>query len=187
MSSSRFDVEGTLNYHIPSDLPGKIRTLCELMRLPYDQFAQLPEEQAVELLAGVILFHHLPKNSPEKGRVWQMVYAAPGPLIPLLSNKILDPKINPQWGIWAMNTEDLFGLLDSTAGVSEFGSAIGMSASLPGAAALFKAAKSEGPPNRKGLARVAVVATILAWGFFEQNAASNRSAQEELFRRGARR
>ncbi|MFN3985501.1 MAG: hypothetical protein ACK4KV_08425 [Rhodocyclaceae bacterium] len=187
MSASHYDIEGTLNYQIPTDLPGRIRKLCELMRLPYERFAQLPEEQAVELLAGVILFHHLPENGPERRAVWEAVLAAPGPLIPLLSNKILDPKVNPQWGIWAMDTQELFELLDTTSAISEIGSALGMTASIPTLWTILENLGNSKPPKAQARARAGVVLTLLIWGFFVQNSHSHGATQEELFRRGARR
>lgn len=61
-----------LTYNLPIDSKGKLKYLCTLMRLNQNLLTQIPEEQACQLLSGIVLYHHLPRGV-ERERVIQSI------------------------------------------------------------------------------------------------------------------
>lgn len=171
-----------LSYNLPEDTRGKVKYLLRLMNLSPNVVSELGEAKCCEVLAGIVMYHHMPPGR-ERSQVLENIYAAPGPIRQPLLSKITDPIVNPIWGIWSLKTEDLFKQHDYFDAVSEFGSLVGVTVSASSGYGAIK----ELVNRRFALASAQTfIATVLAWGFFWNNDAAKATIREEIFRRAGR-
>jgi hypothetical protein len=61
------------------------------------------------------------------------VRALPGPLVAAVMPRITDPMVNKVWGVWALDSEELFQYQTLFETVSTLGGALGLSFSAPSA------------------------------------------------------
>lgn len=78
MDTKKEKMELTDHYYIPKIIQGQIHFLCRLLCLPITIFdaegrsPALPSEVAVEVLTGIVLYHHLSRI--EKQSIMTLIY-----------------------------------------------------------------------------------------------------------------
>lgn len=176
-----------MTYNMPETTNGKIKCLCKVMNLRRERFSQLSDERVARVLTGVVLYHHLPRS--QQPSVMRDVRALPGPLVAALMPKITDPMVNKVWGVWALDSEELFQYQTLFETVSTLGGALGLSFSAPSAKGILSDLNSKvrmGSPSAVSGSWLNLAATALIWGFFWNNESARQTIQEEINRRAGK-
>lgn len=178
-------MQPSLPYRMPETMPGQIAYLCQLLDFPRTMFLRhgnmpdITDSVVLEILTGIVLYHHLPK--PDQTKVLRLIHEnlQGRPAIARAITKITDPMVNPMWGLWAKTTRELEADLAFAESVSTYLGLAGAGFSVP---SLYEMAKSNRAPT-KSIGRGHPVLTVMIWGFYFNHEASRQSIQAELVRR----
>lgn len=178
-------MQPSLPYRMPETVSGQIEYLCQLLDFPRTMFMShggkpaLSEDVVLEILTGIVLYHHLPRQ--DQGRVMRLVHdnLAGRPAIAKAIAKITDPMVNPMWGLWAKTTRELEADLAFAESVSTYLGLAGAGFSVP---SLYDMAKASRTPA-KGVGRSHPVLTVMIWGFYFNHDTGRQAIQAELVRR----
>ncbi|WP_036547703.1 hypothetical protein [Nitrincola lacisaponensis] len=173
-----------LPYRLPNDTKEQIYFLRDLLKLPhyifdaYENQPAISDEKAIEILTGVILYHHLDRH--QKHEVMKLLHSelSNRPAIGFLITKITDPMANTYWGLWAKPTTELLEDLELREVIS---SALG----LAGAGVTVKTLKDvrDALTKRRPYRRGHPAFLVLIYGFYYNNEGAKNAIQEELNRR----
>ncbi|PAU77882.1 hypothetical protein CK501_14425 [Halovibrio salipaludis] len=97
--------------------------------------------------------------------------------------------VNKVWGVWALDSQELFGYQSLFDSISMLGGALGLSFSAPSAKSMITDINSKvktGAPNAIRTSWLNLTATALIWGFFWNNESARRTIQEEINRRAGK-
>jgi hypothetical protein len=170
---------------MPETMSGQIEYLCQLLDFPRTMFLShgnkpaLADSVVLEILTGIVLYHHLPRQ--DQGRVMRLIHAnlEGRPAIAKAITKITDPMVNPMWGLWTKTTRELEADLAFAESVSTYLGLAGASFSVP---SLYNMAKTN-RTQAKGVGRGHPVLTVMIWGFYFNHDAGRQAIQAELVRR----
>lgn len=178
-------MQPSLPYRMPETVSGQIEYLCQILDFPRTMFMShgskpaLSESVVLEILTGIVLYHHLPRQ--DQGRVMRLVHdnLAGRPAIAKAIGKITDPMVNPMWGLWAKTTRELEADLAFAESVSTYLGLANAGFSVP---SLYDMAKANRAPA-KGVGRSHPVLTVMIWGFYFNHDTGRQAIQAELVRR----
>ncbi|MFN3882923.1 MAG: hypothetical protein ACK4L8_16000 [Nitrincola lacisaponensis] len=177
-------MQPSILYRLPNNTRDQINFLRELIRLPhniFDSYQNQPaidDETALNLLTGVVLYHHLSRN--KKHEVMMLIHQElrNRPAISFLISKITDPLVNPYWGLWAQRTDELLANLELTSTISKILSFAGFGFTFKTFDDLRKSILNK---RRFPGGHPAVLAIL--YGFYFNNEAAKNALQEEINRR----
>ena len=177
-------MQPSIPYRLPNNTQDQIRFLRELVRLPHNIFEAyrnqpaIDDETALNLLTGVILYHHLSRN--KKREVMELIHQElrNRPAISLFISKITDPLVSPYWGLWAQTTDELLANLELTSNISKVLGFAGVGVTFKTLDDLRKALSS-----RRKFPRGNPTVLALLYGFYFNNEAAKNALQEEINRR----
>ncbi|WP_215398288.1 hypothetical protein [Rheinheimera oceanensis] len=178
-------MQPSLPYRMPETMSGQIDYLCQLLDFPRNMFSArgnmpaLSEGVVLEILTGIVLYHHLPRQ--DKMKVMRLIHdnLQGRPAIAKAIAKITDPMVNPMWGLWAKTTHELEADLEFAESVSTYLGLAGAGFSVP---SLYDMAKSSRTP-KAGIGRAHPVLTVMIWGFYFNHESGRQAIQAELVRR----
>ncbi|MDP4536245.1 hypothetical protein Q3O60_08600 [Alkalimonas collagenimarina] len=179
-------MQPSLPYRLPETVTGQIDFLCQLIGLPrnsfnaYGNLSAIPDDVALEILTGIVLYHHLHRH--EQSQVLRLIHQQMQgrPAISHAIAKITDPMVNPMWGLWAKTTAELEADLEFSETVSSILGLAGAGFSVP---SLYQMTKKSPVGSRGPGVRTHPVLLVMIWGFYYNHDAGRKEIQQELVRR----
>lgn len=161
-----------LPYDLPDDTGEAIAILADIVDIPAIKFRRVSEEDAIQALAGLILYRHLDRREEAAvNRHWETLPRSLAHQLVLKRDSVL---AQPAWGVWSLSSDELIERKEFWSTVNYYSDRAGGGLSL---GTLFKVAK-DGPKNPH------LAATILIYGAIHQmNVHDENNTDDEILNR----
>lgn len=175
MSNINYNIKD-LPYTFPKTTEGQLALLADVLDIPQHMVKGAGEPE-IDAMVGTVLYRHLDRH--------QKIFAmrsirelANRPLMGQLVTKATTPTlVNPKWGMWSLNNDELLAFQQSMQEFDDFASKAGVGASALSGMDLLKDFQKSKTLNRKH------VVTLVIWGVVYANKSSLDKANQEVQRR----
>lgn len=164
-----------LPYSLPPSLEGKIDYLADLLGIRGKaHLKRMHPRQAVELLVGLVLYHHLDRQG--KRAVSGLMGQAPRQVLFELQTVMATPLVQRDWGMWSLTTTELLERKKELSTFNAWASFLGLSFSITSVGDLHRLRLTAA--NAPG-----VVLTLAIWGFVALTEMEEGLVDDEMMRR----
>ena len=164
-------------YVLPKNLPEQLRLLAKIINIQFS-FVKDGGQLELEAMSGVILYRHLNRiQKTEAMFLIRQIGKKNKPLEGQLVNLILNTSINPQWGVWSLNNDELLNDHNFHNTINRYAGIIGLTASAAGVKTIIQETW-----KRKRMTKGGVV-TLVLWGAFFFNNSELEKVNAEITNR----
>lgn len=166
-----------LPYQLPTSSDSQIAYLANILGLDRHLVVGKGQKEK-EAMTAVIMYRHLDRH--QKYQAMELIHSiVDRRLVGRLVEKIGDTHVNPQWGIWSLDNDELLSDQKFHETINTYATWLGLTASAMGAKDILQEVWKKRKLSRGGWVNVVV------WGALLFNAQELNKANAEVLRRSS--